>query len=99
MAKEKQPRITIDEARAQVAAARARVAEDVRELVDDVHPKRVVQRSVDEAKAQARAELDQAASHVKDEHGWRWDRIALIGGAVAGVVTFVLVLRRLTRRR
>ncbi len=97
--KKNEPKLTAEQARADIAASRARLAGGVRELVDEVHPKRVVQRQVEDAKGLAREELDAVTAQIKDENGWRWDRIALVGGAVAGLLTLVLVLRRLTRKR
>ncbi|WP_197430246.1 DUF3618 domain-containing protein [Auraticoccus cholistanensis] len=97
--RKKQPKVTAEQARADIAAARARLSGDVREVVDEVHPRRIVQRQVEDAKSAARVELEAAKSQIKDADGWRWDRIALIGGAVGGLVAFVLVIRRLTRKR
>lgn len=93
------PKVTAEQARADIAAARARLSGDLRELVDEVHPKRIMQRQVAEAKTVARTELGAATSQIKDETGWRWDRVALVGGALGGLVTLVLVVRRLTRKR
>lgn len=91
--------VSAEQARADFAAARARLSGDVRELIDEVHPKRVVQRQVQDAKTVARTELEAARSQIKDENGWRWDRVALIGGAAAGLATLAVVVSLLTRKR
>lgn len=100
MAKSKSdPKVTAEQARADIAAARARLSGDVRELIDEVHPKRIVQRQVEDAKSAARTELETARSQIKDEHGWRWDRVALVGGALAGLAVLITVIKLLTRKR
>lgn len=84
--------------RADLAAARARMGANIEGLVTEVHPKAVVNRTVDDVKALATAELDNAKRQVKDEDGWRTDRLSVIGGAAAAVVVTVLVLRAVVRR-
>ncbi|TCN44561.1 uncharacterized protein DUF3618 [Kribbella orskensis] len=74
---------------ADIAATRARLASTVDELVDRAHPKNVVKRQVEQAKAQ-----------VFDERGeLRTQKLIAVGGAVVGVVGMLLMIRRLVGRR
>lgn len=74
---------------ADIAATRARLATTVDELVERAHPKNVVKRQVDQAKAQ-----------VFDERGeLRTQKLIAVGGAVVGVVGMLLMIRRLVGRR
>jgi hypothetical protein len=74
---------------ADIAATRARLASTVDELVERAHPKNVVKRQVDQAKAQ-----------VFDERGeLRTQKLIAVGGAVVGVVGMLLMIRRLVGRR
>lgn len=78
------------------AAARDRLASSVEDLVDQVHPNRIKQRQVANIKQLASAELDNAKAQVIDENGLRTDRIAIVAAAVAGFVTFLLIIRKIT---
>jgi len=85
---------TKSEIEAEIAAARQRLASSVEGLINQVHPKAVVQRGIDDARIFAAAEVANAKSQVVDDNGdLRTDRLLLLGGAIAGVVTFVLLLR------
>ncbi|OYN87996.1 hypothetical protein CGZ91_01105 [Parenemella sanctibonifatiensis] len=96
--KSTKPARSREQIEADIAAARARLAANVESLVENVHPKAIVRNSVDEAKGLAQAEFENAKAQFKDEDGLRWDRIGMIGGAVVGVVTFVLALRAIVSR-
>lgn len=88
------------EIEADLAAARARLSTGVEELIDQVHPTRVKQRQVDGIKQLANAELENAKSQViNPDGGLRTDRIAMAAGAVAGVVAFVVIVRKLVSRK
>ena len=83
---------------AEITAARERLAANVAGLINQVHPKAVVQRGIDEARGLAATEFANAKSQIVDENGsLRTERVLLIGGAVAGIVTFVLLVRRILR--
>ncbi len=83
---------------AEITAARERLAANVAGLINQVHPKAVVQRGIDEAPGLAATEFANAKSQIVDENGsLRTERVLLIGGAVAGIVTFVLLVRRILR--
>lgn len=94
--KQSQPRSVAD-IQADIAGSRARLASSVSDLIDDVHPKNVKARTVNDAKEFVSSEFAHVKSQVKDEHGWRVDRLVAIGGAVIGVVAFVLTVRAITK--
>ncbi|HSN44697.1 MAG TPA: DUF3618 domain-containing protein [Propionibacteriaceae bacterium] len=81
--------------RADIAAARARMSANIEGLVTEVHPTAVKNRAVDNAKSFAAMEFANAKSQVKDEAGWRLDRLLTVGAAVAGSLAVLLVIRSL----
>ena len=82
-----------DQIEADLAAARARMSANLTELVNQVHPKVVVQRQVEQAKASAKNEFNYYKSQIVDDNGLRLDRVIVFGGALAGFFTFMLVIR------
>jgi len=93
MAKTPKDTRTVDQIRNDLAARRSKLSSDVEGLVEEVHPTAVKQRAVNDAKAMAQSEFETLKSTVKDEDGWRTDRLAIAGGALLGVVTFLLTVR------
>jgi Protein of unknown function (DUF3618) len=90
---------TASQIEADLAASRDRMSESVEALIDQVHPNRVKQRLIGGAKQLASAELEDARSKLFNARGdLRRDRLVAIGGAVAGFVAFVLIIRALVRR-
>lgn len=79
--------------KADIAAARARMSANVEGLVTEVHPKAVKQRSVDEAKAFAMTEVSHLKSQVKDDDGWRTDRLSVAGVAAGAAALGLAVVR------
>lgn len=90
---------SISEIQADLARNRAQMADSVSEFVEEVSPKNVAKRGVDSAKNFASAEFEAAKATIKDENGWRTDRLVIIGGAVLGVVAFVVTLKSISRAR
>ena len=85
---------------ADLAATRDRLSASIVDLIDQVHPNRIKQRLVGGAKQLANAELEDAKSKLFNARGdLRKERLAAVGGAVAGFLTFVLIVRTLVRRR
>lgn len=82
-----------DEIEADLAAARARMSANITELVNQVHPQIIKQRQIDQAKASAKSEFNYYKSQIVDENGLRLDRVVVLGSALAGAVTFLLVVR------
>ena len=84
---------TAEQIRRDIAAARARVSANVEQLVEEVHPTSIKDRAVGQARTFAQAEFNSAKATIKDEAGWRLDRVLAVGAAVAGVVVFLLTVR------
>jgi hypothetical protein len=85
---------------ADLAATRDRLTASVQALIDQVHPNRIKQRQIDNVKRLASAELDNAKSLIFNARGdLRTDRVAALAGAAAGLVTFLIIIRRIVRRR
>ena len=86
------------EIEAEIAAARDRLAINVEGLINQVHPRAVVQRSIDDARSFAAGEFAQAKAQVVDQQGnLRLERVGLLVGAVVGAITFVLLARSILR--
>ncbi|MDR1265614.1 MAG: DUF3618 domain-containing protein [Propionibacteriaceae bacterium] len=96
-----------DEIERDLAAARQRLADNIGSLIGEVHPKAVVHRTIDEAKesarqtahdvkAKAKEGFERLKAEVKDEDGWRVDRLAAAGGVI-GLLALVGLVRGLRR--
>lgn len=89
---------TTVEIEAEMDAARQRLASNLEGLINQVHPKAVVQRGIDDARTFAAGEFANAKAQVVDANGEvRLDRVALVAGAVVGTITFVLLVRSILR--
>ena len=83
---------------AEINAARQRLADNVAELISQVQPKAILQRGIDDARGLAAAEFANAKSQVINEDGrLRTERVVLLGGAIAGAIAFLVVVRSLLR--
>jgi anti-sigma-K factor RskA len=89
---------TLTEIQADIDRAQRQIEDSLAGLIGELHPKAVVHRTVEDAKAFADEQLTFAKAQVKDQYGWRLDRLALAAGAAVGVLTFVLAVRALGRR-
>lgn len=89
---------TKPEIEAEIAAARERLAASVTDLFMEVHPKAIVHNTVSDARLlvadRARAVR---AEFVEPDGSLRIERLALIGAAVAGSLTFVAIVRSILR--
>lgn len=97
MAKDKSR--SVSEIRADLARNRAHVTESLTEFIDEVNPKNVAKRGMENAKSFAATEFDAVKAEFKDEHGWRTDRLVIIGGAVLGIVVFAITLKSISHAR
>ena len=88
---------TADEIRRDIAATRARLAAGVENLVEEVHPATLKREASDRARDFVQGEFDQVKSQVKDENGWRVQRIAMAAGVLAAGVG-IIVLRAIVGR-
>ncbi|AXE38308.1 DUF3618 domain-containing protein [Acidipropionibacterium virtanenii] len=91
-----------DQIRRDIAAARARMSSTIEGLTEEFHPVAIKNRAVGQAKDFAQKEYtsvrDRLTSEVKDENGWRTDRLAVIGGGLVAAVGALVVLRAVVGR-
>jgi hypothetical protein len=93
------PARTREQIQADLAATRSRLVSSVETLIDTVHPNRIKQRTIANAKQLANEELENAKSLVFNARGdLRTKRLLAVAGAIAGAVSFLIILRRLARR-
>jgi hypothetical protein len=89
-----------DQIEADLAATRDRLTSSLESLIDQVHPQRIKQREIAGARRFLDTELENAKSLVYNARGdLRTDRLAVAGGAAAGLVTLLVVLRAVIRHR
>lgn len=92
------PNSSTEQIRAELAEARARLASNVEGLITQNHPKAVVARTVQDAKAFASEEFEAAKAHFVAPDGEpRTTRLAFLAAAVVGSVAFLLVVRSIAR--
>ena len=65
-----------------------------------MHPNRIKQRTIEQAKEWVNTEVETAKSLVFNARGdLRTDRVIVIGAAVVGGIAFLLIVRALASRR
>ena len=84
---------TKEQIQSDLIAARARLSDNIENLVNGVHPKAVKDRTIADAKAFVAAEANHVKAQIIDENGLRYDRIIIMGGAAAGVAAMVGIIR------
>lgn len=89
---------TVDEIRAELASNRQSLAGAMEDLVDSVKPANIARRGIDDAKSFVAGEFQNIKEELRDEDGWRTDRLAIIGGAILGVALFAVTIYALGRR-
>lgn len=90
---------TTEDIRAEIAAARSRLASNIEGLITQTHPKAVAARTVQDAKALAAAEIDAVRAQFVDAAGTpRYTRIGALAVAIVGSVAFLVVVRSIARR-
>ncbi|WP_130865912.1 DUF3618 domain-containing protein [Acidipropionibacterium timonense] len=89
---------TAEQIRRDLDAARSRVASTIEDATEQFHPKTLKNDAVNGAKAFAQTEFDQAKSQVKDDDGWRIDRIVIAGGALVAGIVALATLRAIVGR-
>ena len=89
---------TVDEIRAELASNRQSLAGAMEDLVDSVKPANIARRGIDDAKSFVAGEYQAIKDELRDENGWRTDRIAVIAGALLGVALFADAIYLLGRR-
>ena len=88
----------MDEIRAELASNRQSLAGAMEDLVDSVKPANIARRGIDDAKSFVAGEFQTIKEELRDEDGWRTDRLAIIGGALLGVALFAVTIYVLGRR-
>lgn len=84
---------------ADLGATRDRLTTSIEDLIDQVHPNRIKQREIGNAKRFAQFELENAKALVFNARGdLRTNRMLAMAGAGAGFVTVLVVLRAIVRR-
>lgn len=90
---------TTSQIEADLSATRDRLSTTVSALIDQVHPNRIKQRQVAAFKQLAGTARENAKSLLFTARGdLRKERLGVVAGAVAGLVSFVLIVRAIARR-
>lgn len=90
---------TTSQIEADLSATRDRLADSVSALIDQVHPNRIKQRQVAAFKELGGNAKENARSLFFNARGdLRTERIGAVAGAVAGLVSFVLIVRAIAKR-
>lgn len=85
---------------ADLGATRERLAASVSELIDEVHPTRIKQRTVGRLKAAVQARRDDLHAYFFNVRGdVRTDHVVTLASVAAGTVTVLLTVRALLNRR
>lgn len=88
------------EIEADLGANRDRLAASVAGLIDEVHPKRIKERTVGRLRAAVQARVDDTRAYFFNARGdVRTDHVLKLSSVVAGTVTVVLAFRALRNRR
>lgn len=91
---------TPDQIEADINAVRNRLTNSIEGLIDQVHPNRIKQRTVRDVRSFVDHEVQNAKSLVIYPNGrLRSTRLGIAGGALAGLVTLVLVIKKIASRR
>jgi hypothetical protein len=99
-AKSAQPKRSESQIVSDLDATRERLTTSVETLIDQVHPNRVKQRGTARLKVVLGEYTEKAKSLVFNARGdLRTNRLAAVGGGIAGFATFVAVIRRLRNRK
>ena len=84
---------------ADIGATRDRLTSSVEGLIDQIHPNRIKQREIAQVKTLINGELENVKSLVFNARGdLRKERLAIVGGAVAGAIGFLVIIRAIVRR-
>jgi len=90
---------TTSQIEADLSATRARLAASLSALIDQVHPNRIKQRQIAEFRLLGSNAKENARSLMFNARGdLRTDRLTAVAGALAGLVSFVVIIRAIGRR-
>lgn len=83
-----------------LTAARTRLSANLESLIDQVHPTKVKERQIAGVKTLVNGEVRNVKSQFQTPAGeWRTDRLALIGGSIAGAIVLMVALSALSKSR
>jgi hypothetical protein len=98
--KSSQPTRSQSQIEADLNATRERLTTSVESLIDQVHPNRIKQRSILRLKEVANEYVEKAKGLVFNARGdLRTNRVAAVGGGLAGFIAFIAVIRRIRGRQ
>jgi hypothetical protein len=98
--KSSQPTRSQSQIEADLNATRQRLTTSVESLIDQVHPNRVKQRGTARLKMLQAEYTEKAKGLLFNARGdLRTNRVAAVGGGLAGFLTFVAVIRRIRSRK
>ena len=85
---------------AELAQARARLSDNLTELVGELHPKALAQKNIATAKSFAAKQYRRVKAQVVDleTNQVRTDRVAMAGAVLVGVTTAATVARSIVKR-
>ena len=90
---------TVADIEAEIAAARDDLAVNIGALIDQVHPKAIASRGIASAQDFVGVQTARIRSQLLDSTGAvRANRVVVIGGAVAGLLAFIFIVRAIVRR-
>lgn len=90
---------SVEDIRADLAANRQKLTESLGQVVDDMQPKNIAKRGLDQARDFAVTEANLIKNWFVGPDGLRMDRVAMVGGAVAGVLVFATTMNSISKRR
>jgi len=98
--KSSKPTRSAEQVQADLEATRQRLTASVETLIDQVHPNRIKQRETARLKTLQLEYTEKAKGLVFTASGdLRTNRLASVGGGLAGFLTLLVVLRRVRSRR
>lgn len=99
MADKSEPARSKSQIEADLGATRDRLTSSVEALIDQVHPNRIKQREIGNAKRFAYLELENVKAMVFNARGdLRRDRVVAMAGAGAGFLSLLVILRAIVSR-
>ncbi len=98
--KSSQPTRSASQIESDLDATRQRLTSSVESLIDQVHPNRIKQRGIARLKTVAAEYTEKAKSLVFNARGdLRTNRVAAVGGGLAGFVTLLVVVGRIRGKK
>lgn len=90
---------SVADIQADIARSREKMVTALGDFVEEMQPKNIARRGFEEAKAFVAEDIKAVRAQFKDDYGWRMDRVLAVGGAVLGIVVFVVTLKSIADHR